>query len=213
MCQSEQKDLYSTIINGGLPLESSVPILLSRHGSPDAMEGLEKMLKPRPPPIPPQINRPCQTDLRKRDMMDLLHWSYFAVRCIRNPTYYGLPVSVAAPSPSIPYEEGISSGGEYGTMGSSRAIDASTLNEAAPAARAAALEKAVSEMVDKWWMGRVGEFGEVPDSLSYAGSRHGSTKARSTQGFGSTGANSTVADSPAPSSVVGEQSSGHSEGT
>jgi hypothetical protein len=48
------------------------------------------MLKSRAPPPKPQLHRPRAADLRKRDMMDLLSWSYLALRVKSNPTYYDI---------------------------------------------------------------------------------------------------------------------------
>jgi antiviral helicase SLH1 len=57
------------------------------------------MLKPRVAPPRPQINRPIVPDLRKRDMMDLIAWTYLSRRIRSNPTYYDL---------TLDFEEGLS---------------------------------------------------------------------------------------------------------
>lgn len=90
MCQSEQSTVISRFLNDGLPLESTLPSLLRRQSSTEAITALGRMLKYRQPPPPPQINRRRIPDMRKRDMMDLLRWTYFAKRLKSNPTYYDI---------------------------------------------------------------------------------------------------------------------------
>lgn len=92
MCQAEQVASIQSTLSGGLPLESSLPEVLahiSQHGK-WAEGGLSKMLKDRPAPPRPQLHRPRVADLRKRDLMDLLNWSFFIKRAKSNPTYYGI---------------------------------------------------------------------------------------------------------------------------
>lgn len=90
LCQNEQRETISRALNRGLPLESNLPAVLQRQSLPSAHGALERMLKTRPPPPKPQLHRPRTTDLRKRDMMDLLSWTYLALRVRSNPTYYNL---------------------------------------------------------------------------------------------------------------------------
>jgi antiviral helicase SLH1 len=90
MCQAEQQMIITRVLNDGLPLESSLPALLSRKSSTPAQDALARMLKPRVAPPRPQINRPIVPDLRKRDMMDLIAWTYLSKRIRSNPTYYDL---------------------------------------------------------------------------------------------------------------------------
>ncbi len=90
MCQSEQATAISRVLNDGLPLESSLPDLLRRKGSPEAISALAGMLKHRQPPPPPQLHRPSVPDLRKRDMMDMIGWTYLPHRIESNPTYYDM---------------------------------------------------------------------------------------------------------------------------
>ena len=91
MCQAEQAIAISRVLNDGLPLESSLPALLRREGSPDAITALAGMLKHRQPPPPPQPHRHFRVpDLRKRDIMDMIGWTYLAHRIKSNPTYYNM---------------------------------------------------------------------------------------------------------------------------
>jgi antiviral helicase SLH1 len=90
LCQGEQKDTISRALNRGLPLESNLPALLQKKSSQSTQLALDRMLKSRPPPPKPQLHRPRAPDLRKRDMMDLLSWSYLALRVKSNPTYYDI---------------------------------------------------------------------------------------------------------------------------
>jgi antiviral helicase SLH1 len=90
LCQGEQKDTISRALNRGLPLESNLPALLSRQATQSTQGALDRMLKSRPPPPKPQLHRPRAADLRKRDMMDLLSWTYLALRVKSNPTYYDI---------------------------------------------------------------------------------------------------------------------------
>jgi antiviral helicase SLH1 len=90
MCQAEQHLSITRTLSDGLPLESTLPSVVSRLASPDAVRALESMLKDRPAPRARQINRPREADLRKRDMVDLLGWTYFALRAKSNPSWYDL---------------------------------------------------------------------------------------------------------------------------
>lgn len=90
MCQSEQATAISRVLNDGLPLESSLPALLRRKASPEAISAFAGMLKHRQPPPPPQVHRPRVPDLRKRDVMDFIGWTYLAHRLKSNPTYYDI---------------------------------------------------------------------------------------------------------------------------
>ena len=90
MCQAEQSVSILRVLKDGLPLESSLPALLSRKASSEASSALWRMMKQRPPPPKPQINRPMVPDLRKKELMDLLGWTYFAHRIKSNPTFYDL---------------------------------------------------------------------------------------------------------------------------
>lgn len=154
MCQAEQALSISRVLSDGLPLESSIPALLDRTGSVDAMEGLTKMIRARPAP-PPRV-----LDLRRRDLMDLLQWSYFALRARSNPTYYDLHRGREA--------------------------------------------QEVSRMIDEWWRGQVGEYGEVPSATtSAAGSRIGSRVSGSVGGSRMGG---DMTDSKANGSTIGEDS-------
>jgi antiviral helicase SLH1 len=90
MCQAEQQMIITRVLNDGLPLESSLPALLSRRSTTPAQDALTRMLKTRIAPPRPQINRPIVPDLRKRDMMDLIAWTYLSKRIRSNPTYYDL---------------------------------------------------------------------------------------------------------------------------
>lgn len=88
MCQPEQSLTISRVLADGLPLESTIPTLLRRQSFTESITALGRMLKYRQPPPPPQINRRRIPDLRKRDMMDLLGWTYFSKRIKSNPTFY-----------------------------------------------------------------------------------------------------------------------------
>jgi len=90
MCQSEQATAISRVFNDGLPLESSLPALIRRQSSHEAISALAGILKHRQPPPPPQLSRPRVPDLRKRDMMDMIGWTYLARRIKSNPTYYDM---------------------------------------------------------------------------------------------------------------------------
>ncbi|KAK4688426.1 hypothetical protein P7C73_g1686, partial [Tremellales sp. Uapishka_1] len=93
MCQAEQAMSISRVLNDGLPLESKLPLVLKRIEGLDSREAgaaLEKMMKPRNPPPPFQPNRPKVADLRKRDMMDWLGWTFLGKRIASNPSYYDL---------------------------------------------------------------------------------------------------------------------------
>ena len=117
MCQSEQSTTISRILNDGLPVESSIPALLKRQSGPEATAALTRMIKPRQPPPPPQINRRRVPDLRKRDIMDLLGWTYFSHRLQSNPTYYDLTRGSEAEQVSRLIDKWIEgSGDEYGPV-------------------------------------------------------------------------------------------------
>jgi antiviral helicase SLH1 len=92
LCQGEQRDTITRALNRGLPLESDLPALLQRQpqSSSTTQSALDRMLKSRSPPPKPQLHRPRAQDLRKRDMMDLLSWTYLALRVRSNPTYYDI---------------------------------------------------------------------------------------------------------------------------
>ena len=90
MCQAEQAMLINRILTDGLPLESNLPVVIRRQSSTEAITAFGRMIKYRTPPPPPQINRRRVADLRKRDVMDLLGWTYFGTRLKANPTYYDL---------------------------------------------------------------------------------------------------------------------------
>ena len=88
LCQGEQRESITRALAKGLPLESSLPELLRKQSSPISQQALLKISKPRAPPPRPQLHRPRAQDLRKRDMMDMLGWSYLSLRVKSNPTYY-----------------------------------------------------------------------------------------------------------------------------
>ena len=90
MCQAEQATTISRVLNDGLPLESTLPSLLQRRSTPEAISALSGLLKHRQPPPPPQFHRPRVPDLRKRDIMDMIGWTYLARRIKSNPTYYDM---------------------------------------------------------------------------------------------------------------------------
>ncbi len=91
MCQSEQQTAISRILNDGLPLESKLSKVFRRSPeTSEAVEVLSKMLKTRPPPLPYQHHRPRVPDLRKRDLMDLISWTYLYHRIKSNPTFYDI---------------------------------------------------------------------------------------------------------------------------
>ncbi|WWD19805.1 hypothetical protein CI109_104269 [Kwoniella shandongensis] len=102
MCQAEQQIIISRILADGLPLESNFPSILSRNSSVSevTIKLLEDKLLPRRGrptlDIQPLADRPKKADIdpRKRDMMDLINWTYWAVRAKRNPSYYDLEKSV-----------------------------------------------------------------------------------------------------------------------
>ena len=87
MCEAEQSTIISRVLNDGLPLESSLPSLLVRESHPETISAFGRMFKTRQPPPPPQNNRRVP-DLRKRDIMDFMGWTYFSWRVKSNPTYY-----------------------------------------------------------------------------------------------------------------------------
>ncbi|EIW72173.1 hypothetical protein TREMEDRAFT_70643 [Tremella mesenterica DSM 1558] len=88
MCQQEQSLFINRILSSGLPLESFIPSLLKGERSESEETELKNLLKPRPPPLRVQANLSKRIDLRKRDMMDLLGWTYLADRIKANPSYY-----------------------------------------------------------------------------------------------------------------------------
>jgi len=90
MCQSEQAMLVNRVLTDGLPLESNLPAVIRRQSSTEAITAFGRMIKYRTPPLQPQINRRRVADLRKRDVMDLLGWTYFGTRVKSNPTYYDI---------------------------------------------------------------------------------------------------------------------------
>lgn len=91
MCQAEQQTTISRTLNDGLPLESNLPALIRRQTSPIAEGRLSNLLKARPAPSRPSPHNPRRhPDLRKRDLVDLLGWTYFALRAKSNPTYYDI---------------------------------------------------------------------------------------------------------------------------
>ncbi|KAK8853378.1 hypothetical protein IAR55_004082 [Kwoniella newhampshirensis] len=104
MCQVEQQIIISRILADGLPLESNFPSILSRSPEIDPMiiRLLETRVLPKRgiPQIQHQVDLPKKKgtvkDLRKRDMMDLINWTYYAVRAKRNPSYYDLYKGVEA---------------------------------------------------------------------------------------------------------------------
>lgn len=90
LCQGEQREPISRALTKGLPLESTIPELVKRQSSNTATNALTRMIKSRPPPPKPQLHRPRVADNRKRDLMDLLRWTYFSLRVQSNPTYYDI---------------------------------------------------------------------------------------------------------------------------
>lgn len=95
LCQGEQVTAISRVLSDGLSLESSLlPVLRRKHEDKDdkgvdrARTTLDKMLKPRDAPAPLAHNRPQKPDLRKRDLMDVLGWTYLLSRVQSNPTFY-----------------------------------------------------------------------------------------------------------------------------
>lgn len=90
LCQNEQREPISRALTKGLPLESSIPDLIKKQSTPIATAALTRMTKSRPPPPKPQLHRPRATDYRKRDLMDMLRWTYFSLRVQSNPTYYDI---------------------------------------------------------------------------------------------------------------------------
>ncbi|WVR09583.1 hypothetical protein IAU60_006653 [Kwoniella sp. DSM 27419] len=94
MCQAEQQVIITRVLSDGLPLESTLPGLLQRQSRAGRDSRAEKLLlsilPSRPAPPVSQPNRPRIADLRKRDLMDLLGWTYFAHRAQANPSYYEL---------------------------------------------------------------------------------------------------------------------------
>ena len=89
LCQAEQRLAISRILYDGLPLESQIPSLLRLETSPESIKALERLIKARLQGTN-SANRPEAKDLRKRDMMDFLAWTYFFHRAKTNPAYYGL---------------------------------------------------------------------------------------------------------------------------
>lgn len=110
MCQAEQVVSIRRLLNDGLSLESALPSVLDPalaplipspvsantgrgrdgHASIEEHERhvLGRMLVPRPKPRPIQPHRPRDVDLRARDLMDLLSWSYLVRRIRTNPSFY-----------------------------------------------------------------------------------------------------------------------------
>ena len=88
MCQSEQAKSISALLTDGLPLESAFSSVLRRQSANETVAAFGRMLPYRQPPPRPQVNRRRNPDYRKRDVMDLLGWTYFARRIASNPTYY-----------------------------------------------------------------------------------------------------------------------------
>jgi antiviral helicase SLH1 len=108
MCQPEQQVGIARTLGDGLPLESGLPAVLRRdvnahvNGDRDrdrnrnrdaslALTALDSMLPMRPAPPPPSAHRPpVQSDLRARDLSDLLGWTYFGRRARASPSYYDI---------------------------------------------------------------------------------------------------------------------------
>lgn len=97
LCQGEQVTAISRCLADGLSLESGLlPIIRRDTSETDAANPtlerttatLAKMLKFRDAPPPVTLNRPKKPDLRKRDLMDLLGWTYLFRRVQLNPTFY-----------------------------------------------------------------------------------------------------------------------------
>jgi antiviral helicase SLH1 len=128
MCQAEQAMIITRVLNDGLPLESNLPALLKRNHPvvPDeSVLGVNRMLKYRPPP---PISRPGMkrmTDPRKRDMMDMLNWTYLARRIRSNPTYYDVHKGTEADGMSRLVDEWFrTSGEEYAPTPSMESVSA-----------------------------------------------------------------------------------------
>jgi antiviral helicase SLH1 len=113
MCQAEQQVTISRILNDGLPLESSLPALLANKASRQSTEAFQRLLKPRPPPPRPQNNHPVVVDHRKRDIMDLVGWTYLDLRARSNPTYYELHPGHEAEELSRLVDQWFVGNGEY----------------------------------------------------------------------------------------------------
>ena len=90
MCQSEQSQTISRILNDGLPLESSLPAVMKRQSHPEVSAAFGRLFKSRDAPPPPQTHRRGVPDLRKRDIMDFVGWTYFSYRVKSNPIYYDI---------------------------------------------------------------------------------------------------------------------------
>ena len=88
MCQAEQYLTIHRFLSQGLPVESGLPAVLRGEGTLMEEEALRGLLKARPPPLRVSAHLPKRPDLRKRDLMDLLGWTYLARRVRSNPTYY-----------------------------------------------------------------------------------------------------------------------------
>lgn len=102
MCQAEQVVGIRRVLEDGLSLESALPgVLRADVPSPDYVANsghavsveheravLARMLPARPKPTPITPRRPRDPDLRARDLMDLLSWSYLVRRIKSNPTFY-----------------------------------------------------------------------------------------------------------------------------
>jgi len=117
MCQSEQTKSISTLLTSGLPLESTLPDLLRRQSCSESITALGRMIKYRQPPPPPQINRRRIPDLRKRDVMDMIGWTYFSKRVKSNPTYYDVQSGQEAEGVSRLVDEWFRSGtDEFGPV-------------------------------------------------------------------------------------------------
>ncbi|WWD03969.1 hypothetical protein V865_002029 [Kwoniella europaea PYCC6329] len=113
MCQSEQQILISRVLSNGLELESTLSEILqrqSRNGptiytSNRLEEVLSKKLIKRQGELQykqqGQAHRLKVLDLRKRDMMDLINYSYLRERIKVNPSYYDLLKGVDNQSVSV----------------------------------------------------------------------------------------------------------------
>jgi antiviral helicase SLH1 len=144
MCQAEQGVGISRILNDGLPLESTLPKLLRREADTKTEEALGRMLKVRAPPPRPQRDRPRRVDLRKRDMVDLLGWTYYAKRAVTNPSYYDLYEGMQAEAVSRLVDEWFRKGGEeFGEDQSS--LGGSSLGRSLARSRTASMSTCVME--------------------------------------------------------------------
>ncbi|WVQ84529.1 hypothetical protein IAT38_006683 [Cryptococcus sp. DSM 104549] len=96
MCQGEQHVAIARTLKEGLPLESRLLSMLKRRNAPSyapdprAVQVLTDMFTGRKAPPLPQRDRPRGIDTRKRDMMDILNWSFFTARYKNNPNYYDI---------------------------------------------------------------------------------------------------------------------------